>query len=157
VLWDDELRGFGLRIEPSGTMTYLVRYRCGGGRSAPLRQMVIGRHGVLTPEEARKEARIQLARVAQGDDPAGERSAKRKEFTVRHLVERYVAEHLLTHNKPATRKEFERIARSEIIPAFGSTRVGDLTRSVMALGLCQSTVPRQSMPCGLTEDAVVSG
>jgi Arm DNA-binding domain len=78
VLWDDELRGFGLRIEPSGTKTYLIRYRCGGGRSAPLRQMVIGRHGVLTPEEARKEARIQLARVAQGDDPAGQRSAKQK-------------------------------------------------------------------------------
>jgi integrase len=131
VLWDDELRGFGLRIEPSGTKTYLVRYRRGGGRSAPLRQMVIGRHSVLTPDEARKEARIQLARVAQGDDPAGERSAKRKELTVRQLVERYVAEHLLTHNKATTRKEFERIARAEIVPAFGSTRVGDLTRSAI--------------------------
>jgi hypothetical protein len=87
VLWDDELRGFGLRVEPSGTKSYLVRYRWGGGRSAPLRQMVIGRHGILTPEEARREARIQLARVAQGDDPAGERSAKRKELTVAHLVE----------------------------------------------------------------------
>src|SRR5580658_6458172 len=131
VLWDDELRGFGLRIEASGTKTYLVRYRRGGGRSAPLRQMVIGRHGVLTPEEARREARIQLARVAKGDDPAGERSTKRKELTIAQLVERYVAEHLQAHNKPTTRKECERIARAELIPAFGSTRLSDLTRPMI--------------------------
>jgi integrase len=131
MLWDDELRGFGLRVEPSGSKSYFVRYRWGGGRSAPLRQMVIGRHGILTPEEARREARLKLARVAQGDDPAAERSAKRRELTVAQLVERYVAEHLQAHNKPTTRKEFERIARAEIIPAFGSTRVGDLNRSMI--------------------------
>jgi hypothetical protein len=123
ILWDEELRGFGVRVELSGTKTYLIRYRSGGGRSAPLRQMVIGRHGVLTPEEARREARIQLARVAKGDDPAGERSTKRKELTIALLVERYVAEHLKAHNKPTTRKECERIARAEIVPVFGSTRL----------------------------------
>jgi integrase len=131
ILWDDELKGFGVRVELSGTKTYLIRYRSGGGRSAPLRQMVLGRHGVLTPEEARREARIQLARVAKGDDPAGERSTKRKELTIAQLVERYVAEHLEAHNKPTTRKECERIARAEIIPVFGSTRLSDLTRPMI--------------------------
>jgi hypothetical protein len=102
VLWDDEVRGFGLRVEPSGTKTYLVRYRWGGALSATSPDGD-GRHVVLTPEEARREARIQLAKVAQGNDPAAERSAKRKELTVAQLVERYVAEHLQAHNKPVQR------------------------------------------------------
>ncbi|HVW57830.1 MAG TPA: Arm DNA-binding domain-containing protein, partial [Rhizobiaceae bacterium] len=50
-LWDLELAGFGVRVEKSGTKTFIVRYRVdGGGRSAPRRFLVIGRYGTLTVE-----------------------------------------------------------------------------------------------------------
>jgi hypothetical protein len=65
----------------------------------------------------------------RGADPVGGRASKRKEPTIADLVERWVAEHLSVHNKPSTAKEFERIARVEIIPQLGSTRIGDITRS----------------------------
>jgi len=43
---------------PSGIKTYIVMYRAnGGGRSEPLREFTIGRHGPLTPDEARSLAR----------------------------------------------------------------------------------------------------
>jgi len=71
VVWDDELPGFGLRVFVSGKRSYLIQYRS-AGRS---RRYTIGLHGVWTPELARKEARIQLGRVAQGDNPAEERSS----------------------------------------------------------------------------------
>ena len=62
-LWDGELSGFGLRVETSGVKTFLVRYRAdGGGRKASRKRLVIGRHGVLTPEQARAPQR----RAAQG-------------------------------------------------------------------------------------------
>jgi hypothetical protein len=52
-LWDTELRGFGVKIERSGTKTYLVRYRAKqAGGSSPKRFVTIGRHGTLTPDEA---------------------------------------------------------------------------------------------------------
>jgi integrase len=130
IVWDRELKGFGLRVEPTGLKTYVVRYRPGaGGRTAPLRQLVIGRHGPLTPDEARRVARETLVDVMRGADPVGGRASKRKEPTIADLVERWVAEHLSVHNKPTTAKEFERIARVEIIPELGSSRIGDITRS----------------------------
>src|SRR3546814_16595286 len=57
-LGDRELRGFGLRVEPSGVKTFLAKYRAeGGGRRSPERRITIGRYGALTPEEARRQAR----------------------------------------------------------------------------------------------------
>ena len=48
-LWDLELTGFGLRVEKSGTKTFIIRYRTdGGGRSAPDDSLTVGRFGTLT-------------------------------------------------------------------------------------------------------------
>jgi hypothetical protein len=84
TVWDTELKGFGLVVQPSGVRSYIVRYRVGGGRSGTLKQMVVGRHGALTPEEARTLARKILGAVARGDDPAGLRSQARGAPTLAH-------------------------------------------------------------------------
>src|SRR5689334_14769567 len=52
-LWDTELRGFGLKVLPSGRKVYLVQYAI-GGRKGRTRRITIGRHGRITPAEARK-------------------------------------------------------------------------------------------------------
>ena len=65
-LWDDDLPGFGVRIFASGKRSYLVQYRALGRT----RRFTIGLHGVWTPELARKEAKVLLGRIAQGDNPA---------------------------------------------------------------------------------------
>ncbi|MFM2272686.1 MAG: hypothetical protein RL702_1751, partial [Pseudomonadota bacterium] len=31
TLWDTEVRGFGLRVFPSGKMSWIAKYRVGGG------------------------------------------------------------------------------------------------------------------------------
>src|SRR5277367_2537721 len=41
LLWDAEVKGFGLRVMPSGTRTYLLKYRAG----ARQRWFTIGQHG----------------------------------------------------------------------------------------------------------------
>src|SRR5205823_363088 len=65
ILWDDDLKGFFLRVMPSGTKTYgVVAYP--NGRQTWL---TLGRHGPLTPQQARDLAIQNLAAVARGEDP----------------------------------------------------------------------------------------
>src|SRR4051794_29829598 len=68
-LWDDELRGFGLRTTPMGAKSYVLQFRM-GGRESPSRRYTIGRHGSpWTPQTARKEAERLSMLVQQGIDP----------------------------------------------------------------------------------------
>lgn len=88
-LWDGELRGFGVRIIPSGLKTFILQYRNAEGRS---RRIVIGRYGVLALEKAREQAQIKLGAVAGGADPAEESAASREAMTVAELCDWYLGE-----------------------------------------------------------------
>ena len=87
--WDNELRGFGLRVEASGRKTFVCRYRVGGTR----RQYTIGRFGVITVDQARQEARRILGSVSLGDDPGAVRQAGRSAIRFRDLVEAFLEGH----------------------------------------------------------------
>lgn len=70
---DNELKGFGVRVQPSGLRTYFVQYRDTAGRT---RRVALGRHGVLTAEAARLIARQRLGEVARGENPSAERKGE---------------------------------------------------------------------------------
>jgi len=90
ILWDQALPGFGLRVEPGGLKTYLVRYRAGGGRRGTLRQFKIGAHGKLTPDQARKAAKIKLAEAQLGGDPQKAKVLDREQLTFAELCDLYL-------------------------------------------------------------------
>lgn len=71
ILWDSKIKGFGLRVMPSGSKSYIFQYRM-GGRDTPSRRITIGKHGTLTPDQARKVASDLAAKVALGIDPRQE-------------------------------------------------------------------------------------
>lgn len=71
-LWDDDLAGFGLKVTPAGGKVYVFQYRLarpGEAEKTPARRYTIGKHGKLTPEQARKRAKELAALVSQGVDP----------------------------------------------------------------------------------------
>ncbi len=86
IIWDSTVRGFAARRQFSDAVTFSVFYRTKDGRQ---RFLKIGRFGVWTPEQARKEARRVLMAVDMGKDPGGELSALRKAPTVSELCDDY--------------------------------------------------------------------
>ena len=121
--------GFAVRRNADGSRTYLVEYRAGRGRGFPTRRISIGRHGALTPDEARQRAKQILAQVARGDDPAAERSARKKEPTVKDILTGALEQHWKPKRRASTAAVFERLIKKTLVPEFGAIRLSDLTRS----------------------------
>jgi hypothetical protein len=98
AVWDSKLTGFGVRVRPSGAMSYVVVYRAGSGRGAPVRRFTIANVGKATPEAARRRARAILGAVAHGHDPAGEKAIERGTLTIAGLADRFMSEHTSSRN-----------------------------------------------------------
>ncbi|MEP7173439.1 MAG: tyrosine-type recombinase/integrase [Aestuariivirga sp.] len=126
IYWDDDLAGFGLRVEPSGNKTFIVRYRPGGGRNAPKRFLTIGRYGKLTPDQGRTEARKVLSAGELGMDPAGERSQRRKEMNISSLCDLYLEMGVETKKPDTVLGDRGRINR-HIKPLIGTKRASEVT------------------------------
>lgn len=103
IVWDKALKGFGVRIAPTGRKTFVYRYRAGeGGRKAPLRLYVLGVHGDdFTPTQAREAAVDAAAAVRLGKDPQQARAFARSDLTLAELCDRYFAEGA-AHKKAST-------------------------------------------------------
>lgn len=130
--WDTELRGFGVRARATGSKTYLVQYRNAEGRT---RRLVLGKHGALTPDQARDLARQKLAAVARGEDPSEERRAMRHGMTVGELCDWYL-EHARSGRilgrrrrpiKPTTLDMDQSRIDTHIRPLLGSRSIKGLT------------------------------
>lgn len=87
LYWDNEVKGFGIRVFPAGLKTFVVKFRTRGGRQ---RWLKIGTFGTLTAEQARDRARLELARVLDGEDPADIRDQHRAAVTLGQLCNYYL-------------------------------------------------------------------
>jgi Arm DNA-binding domain len=92
IYFDDDLKGFGLRLRSDGgrlRRTWVAQYRVGSAT----RRLRIGDAETMNPDQARAKAKEELAKVALGHDPQGEKVAQRLNaaHTLRSVVDDYLA------------------------------------------------------------------
>ena len=120
---DGALKGFGIRMKPSGAASYLVQYRNKEGRT---RRLVIGKVGTLTPDEARTLASDALKAAAKGGDPSADRHAVRGAITVSNLCDLYLAD-AKSHIKASTLAMDKSRIETHVKPLIGRFTVRSLT------------------------------
>lgn len=155
IIWDSKLTGFGIKVMPSGTLSFIVNYRTdGGGRKSPNKRMTIGRHGTVSPAKARKRAQEILGSVVGGKDPLSDRQDLRLMPTLADIFESYMQAN--PNRKPRTndlyryemnrylddwqKKPINQISRADVQDRFNqvtskhgpspANRIMSLTRSI---------------------------
>ena len=118
VFWDRELTGFGVRVYSSGSKYYVVQTRA-RGRAA--KRVTVGRHGVISAEEARRRAALIISRIKAGEDPVPEPLAVTLADgpTVAELARRYLEDHVAVRCKPKTEESYRLVVGKHIVPALG--------------------------------------
>lgn len=87
IIWDSEIKGFGLLVMPSGIKSYFFQYRNAEGRQ---RRATVGKHGEWTPTEARARAEDHREAVRAGRDPLADRRALKEAPTVGEILDAYL-------------------------------------------------------------------
>jgi integrase len=139
-LWDDALSGFGVKATATGC-SYVIQFRL-GGRGAPTKRVVIGRHGVLTPEEGRRLAKEELGKVARGEDVAQAKKDARGKLTGLTFAE--AAQRLLDMPKSGTerygRTKRARLLSSPDVQPIAGKPIALITRADIAAVIDAATI-----------------
>ena len=141
VAWDSTLTGFGVRVYPSGVKTYLLHIRVHGTQH----KLRLGRHGVVTAEQARYDARLRLADLQRG--LALQRTPPPR-TTFAELAARYLAEHAATRKKPSSQRLDRTNLRIHLLPRLGAMPLDTiLPPDVMSLHHAMHATPVTANRC----------
>ncbi len=115
--WEDNGKGFGVRVSPAGRKSFIFMYRFQGSS----RRITFGVYPEMTLANAHAAHANARQLLDKGQDPGTlEQDAKeesRRSPSVKRLVEEYIEKHA----KPNKRswKEDERILNKDVIPRWG--------------------------------------
>lgn len=137
VYWDRQLKGFGVRINPSGAIVFIVQYRV-HKVGAKTQTLTIGKFGSpWAPDAAREKARAILERVHQGGDPIAERRAEEEAeqagaeeesyYNSDTFADRYIERHVKANSLRSLR-DIEGTFNRDLRPFFKGKSVREITK-----------------------------
>ena len=144
IIWDTEIKGFGLVVLPSGTKSYIYNYRTQENRE---RRVTIGPSHKLTADQARSKAKRLQSDVVRGIDPLAVTQANRTAIKVTQLLDFYLASSKFAEKASSTRavdsgrierhlkptlgnKSVKLLTAEDVRRAFARIRDGDTARDV---------------------------
>lgn len=123
VYWDTELKGFGVRVHPSGKKTYITQSV--DKATGKKRKSTLGATYTLTTAQAREKAKESILSNIRG---AERLKVVQSQITLNELWSSF-QDGIAHRCKRRTVKEYESSFRNWVSPLIGSRRVIDLTRS----------------------------
>jgi integrase len=131
IVWDSELKGFGVRVTAAGVVSYFLNYRVHGRQ----RRYTIGHSPEWTAEAARAEAAKLKPRIdAEGFDPLEAKQRARGEPTVKDLATEYLERHYSANGNPHTKLRDKQTIDGVILPRLGTLRLAAVnTRDIEKL------------------------
>lgn len=127
MLWDGGIPGFGVRIMPSGSRTFYIRYRTQIGTQ---RWTKLGTWPHQSVARAKAAALEILRAVQQGQDPEMERQRRRVAPDLRELAAKYMDEH---GSRKKSGFNDEILWRRHLLPRLGGNQVGSLSHEQVRL------------------------
>jgi len=125
VIWDAAVPGFGLRVTPAGTRTFVFQFRTSRAEQG---RITIGRYPAMTVEQARKIACVHRVCVDQGGNPSRDRKESREAVTLSELARHYCDVYGPQRGlKPQTIADARRLLERYALPRFGRRKVIDIT------------------------------
>jgi len=129
-VWDKDLTGFGCKVTPAGRKVFVLQYRTRiRGRASAPKRITLGKHGDLTPDEARRLAADLLVQIRAGDDPAVA-WRNRDAPTVADLAKRFLLDYLPSKKRPprkSTIAYYKGILLLHVVPVLGDKLVAEVT------------------------------
>lgn len=127
-VWDTDLKGFGAKITPAGSISYVLQFRM-GGREARTRRYTIGPHGSpWTPVTARSEAERLQFLIAQGVDPVDDERRRRRE-AVDLAFDNYALHFSRSCKGEGWARLVERVIRLYLEPVLSKKPLPKITRA----------------------------
>jgi len=121
-LWDTEVKGFGLRVQPSGRRSYIYKFRTPDGRR---RNRKLGDEASLTAEAARRAVKVWVVNRAEGK-PILNAKPSVQSITLRKLCNLYIEDYAKLHKKPKSVEEDTRYIERDIKPALGHKALSEI-------------------------------
>lgn len=125
IMRDGELTGFLAEKYPSGNKTFFLEYVNKYGKK---RRVSIGRYGVITADQARKEAESLAAKILlQNFDPLEENAKNKTALDVNGLLDIYFKSARFAQKAPSTQKTDIGKMDGHIRPLLGKRKLETLT------------------------------
>jgi integrase len=137
--FDASFPGLCLRVTDNGVKSWCLFYRLHGRQ----RRLTLGKHPVIKPAQARREAQRALEHVREGIDPADLKRSRRdtRVVTFGDLVTEYLERHARVNTRPSTFAQTRDDFARNILPRWQKRPIASITKGDV-IALVDSIVDR---------------